>query len=78
MVANGKVKSDDVRFYLGYSGWGVGQLLNELKENSWIIAKANYRHIFQSDNKNLWRSILKEMGGVYSTMAGYPENPILN
>lgn len=78
LVKNGQVKPDDVRFYLGYSGWETGQLQQELEDNSWIIATGNYRHIFQSDHAQLWKNVMKEMGGVYETMAGYPENPILN
>lgn len=78
LVKNGQVKPDDVRFYLGYSGWETGQLQQELEDNSWIIATGNYRHIFQSDHTQLWKNVMKEMGGVYETMAGYPENPILN
>ncbi len=77
-VKNGQVKPDDLRFYLGYSGWETGQLQQELEDNSWIIATGNYRHIFQSDHTQLWKNVMKEMGGVYETMAGYPENPILN
>lgn len=78
MINTGSVKADDIRFYLGYSGWAAGQLLQELKSNSWIVAKANYRHVFQSDSNLLWRQIMKELGGIYATMAGYPENPVLN
>ncbi|MBL7778949.1 MAG: YqgE/AlgH family protein [Chitinophagales bacterium] len=74
----GKVKEGDVRFYLGYSGWSYGQLQDELKDNSWIISRATYQHIFQSDINTLWKSVMQGMGGVYQTMAGYPENPTLN
>lgn len=78
LVNLGKVKPDDVRFYLGYSGWSTGQLQQELEDNSWIIAKATFKYIFQSDYNLLWKTIMKDMGGVYETMANYPENPILN
>lgn len=78
LVTAGKLKPDDVKFYLGYSGWETGQLLQEMKDNSWIIAKGNYKHIFQSDVNTLWKNVMKEMGGVYDTMANYPENPTLN
>ena len=73
-----KIKSTQIRFYLGYSGWEVGQLDNELKENSWIIAEATHEHIFKNPHDLLWRKVMKGMGGVYSTMAGYPENPNFN
>jgi putative transcriptional regulator len=78
MIIAGKVKTDEVRFFLGYSGWGTTQLQEELKGNSWIIANAKSSHIFQADFNNLWKDIMTELGGVYNTMASYPENPTLN
>jgi putative transcriptional regulator len=78
MMASGEVMPDDVRFFLGYSGWSKGQLEDELKDNSWIIADASSQHLFDVPHELLWKSIMKELGGVYTTMAGYPENPTLN
>lgn len=74
----GEIQPHEIRFYLGYSGWSPNQLEDEMKENSWIIAPAKSKHIFHSDYNFLWRDVMKEMGGLYSTMANYPENPILN
>jgi putative transcriptional regulator len=78
MITKGTVKQEDVRFYLGYSGWSSEQLMQEMKDNSWIIAKANYKHIFQSDIQSLWKEVMKNMGGIYNTMSNYPESPMLN
>lgn len=78
MMADGEITTGDVRFFLGYSGWSSGQLDEELKDNSWIIADANASHLFETPHEQLWKVIMKEMGGVYNTMAGYPENPTLN
>jgi len=33
----GAEKSTQVRAFLGYSGWGGGQLEKELKQNIWIV-----------------------------------------
>ncbi|MFN8286122.1 MAG: YqgE/AlgH family protein [Chitinophagales bacterium] len=78
LIAEGQVAPYEVNFYLGYSGWSSAQLETELKDNSWIIAQATPKHIFHSDYSKLWKMVMKEMGGVYNTMAGYPENPMLN
>jgi putative transcriptional regulator len=78
LIRDEKIKPNDIRFYLGYSGWQSGQLDNELKDNSWIITKATHQHIFLTPHDILWREVMRNMGGVYSTMAGYPENPALN
>lgn len=73
-----RITADDIHFYLGYSGWSQGQLEEELRNNSWIIADATQQYIFQIPPDNLWKEVMKNMGGVYDTMSGYPENPMLN
>lgn len=37
MINIGKVEEKDIRFFLGYSGWGEGQLDTEMNRNSWIV-----------------------------------------
>ncbi|MDB5281682.1 MAG: protein yqgE [Bacteroidota bacterium] len=78
IIQSGKMKPAEIRFFLGYSGWGIGQLAQEMKDNSWIVTKATDKHIFKIPHEDIWRETMKEMGGVYNTMAGYPENPALN
>jgi putative transcriptional regulator len=73
----GLVTTTQIRFFIGYSGWGAGQLENELKRNSWIISKTNTENIMQT-NKEYWRDELKKMGGDYKVMANYPIDPRLN
>ena len=77
LIENNNVKPDDIAFYIGYSGWGAEQIQDEIKSSSWIISQAKASYIFNYQD-NIWREALKEMGGIYATMAGYPENPILN
>ncbi len=78
MMTNGEVQPDEVRFFLGYSGWSANQLEEEMKTNSWILSQAKYRHVFKDDFNTLWKDVMQQMGGVYNTMASYPESPILN
>ena len=77
-IREGKVQPHQVRFYLGYSGWEENQLAEECAENSWILTPATQRYVFNSEADLLWKNIMNEMGGIYRTMAAYPENPILN
>jgi putative transcriptional regulator len=78
LIRQGEITNKHVRFYIGYSGWGAAQLRNELKENSWILASSRHEYIFNDDADGLWRYIMNDMGGLYKTMASYPENPNLN
>lgn len=73
-----KLKEDDIRFFIGYSGWSGGQLENELKEDSWIVTKSNADFLFTTVPGNFWREVLKNMGGEYRSIANYPIDPRLN
>ncbi len=73
------VAKDKVRFFLGYSGWGEGQLAEEIKANSWIVLKPNnLDFLFDDNTDNLWKEILEEMGGRFSLYSKYPVDPRLN
>jgi putative transcriptional regulator len=69
---------DDVRFFIGYSGWSEGQLDDELDEDSWIVTNASADFLFTTVPSNFWREILKDMGGEYRSIANYPTDPRLN
>lgn len=49
------------RIYSGYSGWGKGQLENELKCGGWLEANASYDHIF-AECEDLWHNVAGEIG----------------
>ncbi len=46
LLINGKIQSDDIRFFLGYSGWGTHQLDEELRNNSWFVTENDFTNIF--------------------------------
>ena len=73
------IKPDDVKFYLGYSGWGAEQLAEEIEMNSWIVYKPkDLKILLDSKANEMWTNILNEMGGRYSMYSKYPEDPRLN
>lgn len=72
------LKQNDIRFYIGYSGWGQGQLEDELKTNSWITAPSSTKLIFYNSTKLIWKEALKNLGGEYAQMINYPIDPQLN
>ena len=78
LIDKEQVNPSDFRFFIGYSGWSPGQLENELKEKSWIIAPGTIENIFDTDADNLWKDVLEDMGKEYGIMANFPEDPNLN
>lgn len=69
---------DKIRFFLGYSGWSEGQLHAEIEEKTWIIASASGKFIFSDNEKELWREVLKELGGEYKLILNAPLDPRMN
>ncbi len=68
----------DIRFFLGYTGWGKGQLEAEIADGTWLAFNGHEFDFFDIPPKELWRSVLKEMGGKYREMANYPKDPNMN
>ena len=54
--------ADHFRLCLGYAGWGPGQLEKELQEGSWIVSKADQRHVLQTPASQVWDAVLRDMG----------------
>ena len=78
LIISGKATPEDFKFFVGYSGWSAGQLDDEMKSRSWIVADATLDNVFHMDPENLWRSILKNMGTKYSVISNFPEDPSFN
>lgn len=74
----GKIKENDIRLFIGYSGWGEGQLEGEMKRDSWIVSETDADFIFDTPTNQFWRSVLKRMGGEYKVLSNYPTDPRLN
>lgn len=73
-----ELKSDEIRFFLGYSGWDANQLNEELKIDSWIVVENNFPNILDADDTTLWKNQMIQLGGDYLIWANAPLNPSLN
>jgi putative transcriptional regulator len=69
---------DGVRFFVGYSGWGGGQLEGELEECAWLVVPAEAGDVFAADPDAMWRAVLRRQGGRTSMLAHFPAHPSLN
>lgn len=67
-----------IRCFLGYAGWAPGQLEAEYEAGGWLVVPAQAHHVFQNDPLQLWRQVLRSMGGEYALLANFPEDPRLN
>jgi putative transcriptional regulator len=53
-----------VRLYLGYTGWGEGQLERELEQGSWQRIEARSSLVFQTPPHEIWKQAMEIRGGV--------------
>ena len=66
------------RVYLGYAGWGPGQLEAELQTSAWILEPARTDDVFSDDARRLWQHVLQRKGPPYSKLARIPFDPSTN
>lgn len=78
LIKANRLTNRDIRFFIGYSGWGEGQLEEEMKLKSWITGEGTRKLIFPANVDNTWKDALKQLGGEYKQMVNYPIDPQLN
>jgi len=78
MIKTGSIRSAQIRFFLGYSGWSAGQLERELKENSWVITRIKSETIMNSRGTDSWKKVLRSFKNKYRVWADFPESPDMN
>jgi putative transcriptional regulator len=69
------------KFFIGYAGWGPGQLENELEAASWLTVSAEPDHVFESADE-LWQELHR--AATRATQSSWippemmPDDPSLN
>lgn len=48
--------------FLGYAGWGAGQLEQELRDNLWLFAEADTEIIFELPPETRWQAAFSRLG----------------
>ena len=69
---------EQVRAFVGYSGWSGGQLENEIKHRSWIVSRPSEAILTRENGEALWGEILTSMGPWYELLSKMPDDPGLN
>lgn len=75
---DGLIEENNIKFFLGYSGWEAGQLDNEIKEGTWLTVKGNRKIAFDVPADEAWRAGVKLLGSDYEMMINFPIDPQLN
>lgn len=73
-----KIRPRDVRFFLGYSGWGETQLEEEISKKSWIVGDLQPSYIEKVLTRRLWGTCLKKVKPKFGFYGEYAFSPSLN
>lgn len=78
--ANERLSTDptSIRAFVGYAGWGAGQLEAEMKQKSWLVRPATAATLRPERLPNLWFEIMRDLGPWYKMLAAAPDDPSLN
>jgi putative transcriptional regulator len=73
------ITENEIKFFLGYSGWEYEQLNEELNAKSWIVAEnKDPKDILSQKPRNFWKHKMMQLGGNYVIWSNAPENPSYN
>jgi putative transcriptional regulator len=72
------IKENEIRFFIGYSGWNPKQLDREIREKSWVLSHTTVDEVINQHPEKLWPGYLKSMGSDYAIWANFPADPSFN
>ena len=64
LLKEDKISKNDIKFFLGYSGWEKNQLKGELDENSWLISN-NFQGLEGQNVPNMSDEYVKSVSDRY-------------
>ncbi len=71
------VEEGEIRFFIGYSGWGSKQLEGEVEREDWLVYENNQLDILKWD-ENMWKNQLIKVDKTNIIWVNTPINPELN
>lgn len=79
LIAKGLISHNEIKFFLGYSGWEYDQLNEELNAHSWVVTEnQDPKVILNRKPRNFWKEQMVQLGGDYLIWSNAPENPSYN
>lgn len=72
------IKPENIRFFVGYSGWSDGQLEEEMEIGSWVTADMHPNYVFKSRPDSLWSQIMSNKGDLFTVIASMPDSVTYN
>ncbi len=78
LLRSGEARPDQFRFFLGYSGWGKGQLAEEFSSGSWLKTRGSAALVFHTPVDDLWTVAVRAQGREDPVLTHFPKDPRWN
>lgn len=78
LITIGKLTNEDIKFFVGYSGWVSNQLEGELAKNSWLVSNIKAGQVMDQNSENMWDQVIKGLGRDYAYWTNFPSDPAMN
>lgn len=78
MIDHGKVKSHEIRFFVGYSGWTPGQLRDEITQKAWFATEPETHQVLSGKADTMWGEELAKIKESYKVFSNIGFDPDLN
>lgn len=74
LISSKLIMPENIRFFVGYSGWSEGQLADEMNLGSWVSANMDANYLFKSPPSRLWEQVMYNKGNVYTVISKVPDD----
>ena len=78
MIEYNVIPTMKYRFYLGYAGWGEGQLDDELERGMWVVAPCMPELVFSDQPSTVWEEAVRQLGPSYQHWLDVPKTMMEN
>ncbi|MCE2741103.1 MAG: YqgE/AlgH family protein [Sphingobacteriales bacterium] len=78
LMQSGKATLTDFKFFIGYSGWGVSQLEDEIEQKAWWLGDLDAKIALHANLDEIWPAAVKNMGPDFAYLANAPEDFLWN
>ncbi|MEO8759435.1 MAG: YqgE/AlgH family protein, partial [Bacteroidia bacterium] len=77
-LKNKTILPGQIRFFIGYSGWGEGQLEQELSEKAWGQLDSHSAELINKHPDDIWPEQIARLGNNYQVFANVAQDPSMN
>lgn len=75
VVNDGYPIEGNFRFFIGYSGWDISQLDDEIAKNVWAVARLpHFTDLLTDMEDSYWHKVVRRMGPAYRGWLFHPRN----